>query len=145
MIRRPPRSTQGVSSAASDVYKRQPAQKPPRVFWGGTSGGPCLPASAPHFWSPHFWSQGNDGPVRVVGPIVDTLRAQLLPWGGAGDRAHAAAPGHPEPLDWRALEGHYYPDQGVHHQQERLPHPLQAPPGALACAIRRTPIQFNTL
>ena len=24
MIRRPPRSTQGVSSAASDVYKRQP-------------------------------------------------------------------------------------------------------------------------
>ena len=28
MIRRPPRSTQGVSSAASDVYKRQP-------LWGG--------------------------------------------------------------------------------------------------------------
>ncbi|WP_460413973.1 hypothetical protein, partial [Staphylococcus aureus] len=25
MIRRPPRSTQGVSSAASDVYKRQPS------------------------------------------------------------------------------------------------------------------------
>ena len=27
MIRRPPRSTQGVSSAASDVYKRQPKAK----------------------------------------------------------------------------------------------------------------------
>src|SRR5450756_943388 len=28
MIRRPPRSTQSRSSAASDVYKRQPAQQP---------------------------------------------------------------------------------------------------------------------
>eukprot|EP00831_Metopus_contortus_P002768 TRINITY_DN11023_c0_g1_i2.p4 TRINITY_DN11023_c0_g1~~TRINITY_DN11023_c0_g1_i2.p4 ORF type:complete len:111 (+),score=15.85 TRINITY_DN11023_c0_g1_i2:92-424(+) len=28
MIRRPPRSTQGVSSAASDVYKRQPQHGP---------------------------------------------------------------------------------------------------------------------
>ena len=27
MIRRPPRSTQGVSSAASDVYKRQKLRK----------------------------------------------------------------------------------------------------------------------
>ena len=29
MIRRPPRSTQGVSSAASDVYKRQDRSRPP--------------------------------------------------------------------------------------------------------------------
>ena len=29
MIRRPPRSTQGVSSAASDVYKRQLEEEPP--------------------------------------------------------------------------------------------------------------------
>eukprot|EP00831_Metopus_contortus_P017113 TRINITY_DN17205_c0_g1_i7.p2 TRINITY_DN17205_c0_g1~~TRINITY_DN17205_c0_g1_i7.p2 ORF type:complete len:219 (+),score=39.89 TRINITY_DN17205_c0_g1_i7:129-785(+) len=33
MIRRPPRSTQGVSSAASDVYKRQ-TLRIVKVFWG---------------------------------------------------------------------------------------------------------------
>ena len=31
MIRRPPRSTQGVSSAASDVYKRQGADVPKAI------------------------------------------------------------------------------------------------------------------
>ena len=39
MIRRPPRSTQGVSSAASDVYKRQalpvPARNEVRAVYGG--------------------------------------------------------------------------------------------------------------
>ena len=35
MIRRPPRSTQGVSSAASDVYKRQCLESPNHVVHGG--------------------------------------------------------------------------------------------------------------
>ena len=34
MIRRPPRSTQGVSSAASDVYKRQVVDGPFASFTG---------------------------------------------------------------------------------------------------------------
>src|SRR5450756_1862194 len=33
MIRRPPRSTQSRSSAASDVYKRQPKSWPPATAW----------------------------------------------------------------------------------------------------------------
>ena len=44
MIRRPPRSTQGVSSAASDVYKRQ-----------ANHTGPVNPAPAPK--CPKFWDQ----------------------------------------------------------------------------------------
>src|SRR5450756_2554419 len=39
MIRRPPRSTQSRSSAASDVYKRQAAVMD-RVYWAGWSGPP---------------------------------------------------------------------------------------------------------
>eukprot|EP00831_Metopus_contortus_P047981 TRINITY_DN3891_c0_g1_i9.p1 TRINITY_DN3891_c0_g1~~TRINITY_DN3891_c0_g1_i9.p1 ORF type:complete len:124 (-),score=36.90 TRINITY_DN3891_c0_g1_i9:40-411(-) len=37
MIRRPPRSTQGVSSAASDVYKRQVKNCKPEDFKGSSS------------------------------------------------------------------------------------------------------------
>ena len=40
MIRRPPRSTQGVSSAASDVYKRQHHTQPPQ-FRDGEKLWPC--------------------------------------------------------------------------------------------------------
>src|SRR5450756_2084111 len=45
MIRRPPRSTQSRSSAASDVYKRQVHVPPP------------LSAIAPDFRTPRGWTQ----------------------------------------------------------------------------------------
>src|SRR5450756_1453834 len=52
MIRRPPRSTQSRSSAASDVYKRQgrdPAPQPERLSTGPKQPGPLLqsPGSGP--------------------------------------------------------------------------------------------------
>ena len=47
MIRRPPRSTQGVSSAASDVYKRQIDV----LSFGATKNG-CLAAEAIIFFKP---------------------------------------------------------------------------------------------
>src|SRR5674476_777768 len=58
MIRRPPRSTPLYSSAASDVYKRQPGSRPERPSaWGSTRCRPpgtgpaprrCPPSRAPH-------------------------------------------------------------------------------------------------
>ena len=42
MIRRPPRSTQGVSSAASDVYKRQESACYPRSTFYPLSDGPSI-------------------------------------------------------------------------------------------------------
>ena len=39
MIRRPPRSTQGVSSAASDVYKRQAWDNAKKYIEDGKFGG----------------------------------------------------------------------------------------------------------
>ena len=44
MIRRPPRSTQGRSSAASDVYKRQAAASPSSRAPGGAGLRKCLSA-----------------------------------------------------------------------------------------------------
>ena len=51
MIRRPPRSTQSRSSAASDVYKRQlsflpHSHSPPPLYWGGRRSPQPAPATA---------------------------------------------------------------------------------------------------
>src|SRR5450756_524335 len=64
MIRRPPRSTQSRSSAASDVYKRQTLSFFSNgfygdPFYGGLSAGLCL------FWYGPF----DDGPGRRSGRL----------------------------------------------------------------------------
>src|SRR5450756_3242454 len=47
MIRRPPRSIQSISSAASDVYKRQVIGRNPRILQGGLQ----TPAVYADMWS----------------------------------------------------------------------------------------------
>src|SRR5665809_110900 len=68
MIRRPPRSTQSRSSAASDVYKRQ-NQPPPegrRVAIVTNAGGPGI-----------LCADACEASGLVVGPIHEDVRATL--------------------------------------------------------------------
>eukprot|EP00831_Metopus_contortus_P038762 TRINITY_DN3041_c0_g1_i1.p1 TRINITY_DN3041_c0_g1~~TRINITY_DN3041_c0_g1_i1.p1 ORF type:complete len:333 (-),score=55.80 TRINITY_DN3041_c0_g1_i1:558-1556(-) len=88
MIRRPPRSTQGVSSAASDVYKRQVSTQ---STWGGTlykklgvrGGGKDYRSPAP--------VMGLKGiKIKQVGcgdfhSIALSMEGQLYSWGGGGN------------------------------------------------------------
>ena len=61
-IRRPPRSTLDRSSAASDVYKRQPWQQPfeSKLVYSSTNEG---------------LSSGSTGPIRWLGQRLDSHQA----------------------------------------------------------------------
>src|SRR5450756_3238388 len=101
MIRRPPRSTQSRSSAASDVYKRQlhlPGGVPPGTVWaepgvlsatGTRSGRRSMTwlSSTAH----HRWLEAETDRLLAFG------RAARLPEGGFGwlDDEGNVDPGHP--------------------------------------------------
>src|SRR5450756_104388 len=81
MIRRPPRSTQSRSSAASDVYKRQPKKQPKRGrLW--LNDGSCIrlrPEHKDHVWSYDFVEErtSNGRKFRTLN-IIDEFTQECL-------------------------------------------------------------------
>jgi len=76
MIRRPPRSTQGVSSAASDLYKRQAS---------GTSGMKASINGCMHFSRLDGWAiesfemNGGGFPISEYHDFITTLEYKIIP------------------------------------------------------------------
>src|SRR5450756_1138448 len=101
MIRRPPRSTQSRSSAASDVYKRQPDTDLLRVKVGQED--PRL-----------FLFRGPDDHQRPFAPLVPTAECPTRSDPGVAWPRHQATGDLPGRADW--LEG-----ARVLQSQERVP------------------------
>src|SRR5680860_1765930 len=75
MIRRPPRSTQSRSSAASDVYKRQVRQSAAGCPGRPRSTGPNASWDGPASDHPARWLNRTAGPDRAEGCLLYTSDA----------------------------------------------------------------------
>ena len=101
MIRRPPRSTQSRSSAASDVYKRQ---EPMRMF-GGSPMSVAVPPKLERRVSPRIRGTGSISRISatesVMGAIITvvvTLSSVVEPKPARRERAAKRAQGRPRVL-----------------------------------------------
>src|SRR5450756_1831034 len=77
MIRRPPRSTQSRSSAASDVYKRQVASPDPEMFimlGESETAGMCLKWFAEQFATSDEWARA-EGEMEIFSVLDEEVEA----------------------------------------------------------------------
>eukprot|EP00825_Cyclidium_porcatum_P008830 TRINITY_DN14429_c0_g1_i1.p1 TRINITY_DN14429_c0_g1~~TRINITY_DN14429_c0_g1_i1.p1 ORF type:complete len:129 (-),score=26.67 TRINITY_DN14429_c0_g1_i1:39-425(-) len=81
MIRRPPRSTHCISSAASDVYKRQVSTQ---STWG-LQLARHMRAHQHHAANRIAWVEGRKGAIHDIDPVDRMLRHQppARPWAAA--------------------------------------------------------------
>ena len=81
MIRRPPRSTQGVSSAASDVYKRQSqdARLNSDSLGSAKDGIPATATSADHTAAPEFGAQSPHEDGRLATTVDQDMPGPPCP------------------------------------------------------------------
>src|SRR5680860_1923068 len=96
MIRRPPRSTQSRSSAASDVYKRQPLD---------------AVLSVPDYRPGHWLARGVDR-AWLYARVWHYRADQLRPWRCFHDGG--VFRGNPDHLDWRHQRERNAYDRGDH-------------------------------
>src|SRR5674536_164852 len=80
MIRRPPRSTLSSSSAASDVYKRQPRSPSAAVHPDAGQASPWGPGGAGTGWAPD-----GGAPSGSSAETTTQTRPEPSPWGAPVD------------------------------------------------------------